>query len=155
MSQVAFCQFEILPFINSLFKSKRTLHGCIVLHGHTTAFRLKSRRVWCVLLLGASIQHPQRALSLNYVDKVILVMNRVLISPLSCGLAAMFTTQIGFERRDRVLSVLTLIHSRAHTFIQTKQTAERTNIFCLTNAFLGYDITFTSIWLTLKISPTF
>ena len=72
VSQMDFCQFEILPFINRLFRSKRTLHRCIVLHGHMTAFRLRSRGVWCGLLLGASIQHPQLALSLNYVDKMIL-----------------------------------------------------------------------------------
>ena len=47
----------------------------------------------------------------------------ILISPLSFGLAVMFPTQSGFRGRDSLLCLLTLIHSRAHTFTQTQQHA--------------------------------
>ena len=40
----------------------------------------------------------------------------MLVSPLSFGLAVMFPKLSDFRGRDSLLSVLTLIHSRAHTF---------------------------------------
>lgn len=83
------------------------------------------------------LQHDKhRALSVSNVSGVIWVLNsdmekshgwlKILISPLSFRLAVKFPTQNGFKGRDFFVFVLALIHSRVHTFAQTKQPAGRT-----------------------------
>ena len=81
--------------------------------------------------LGFNRTHT--ALRVNHGGGVIWVLScdmekshgqlEILISPLSFGLAVMFPTQSGFRGRDSLLCLLTLIHSRAHTFTQTQQHA--------------------------------
>ena len=85
-------------------------------------------------LCCSGLQHnTHRDLSVNPDGGVIWVLScdmekshgqlEILISPLSFGLAVMFPTQSGFRGRDSLLCLLTLIHSRAHTFTQTQQHA--------------------------------
>ena len=65
------------------------------------------------------------------------------ISPLSFGLAVMFPTQSGFRGRDSLLCLLTLIHSRAHTFTQTQQHAVTQDL----SAFLSVTWQTYRVWL--------